>query len=123
VRERRWAPDERGAQLASEKRWYLNGQLRETIEATTQPGQALRREASFHDNGQPAAEGLWLAGGRHDRQPSGIHKRFDDAGRLRLERHHDAQGRVQREREFDAAGQLVRDDELFEDGSRKAHRR
>jgi hypothetical protein len=50
-------------------------------------------------------------------------ERFDDAGRLRLERPHDAQGRIQREREFDAAGQLVRDDGLFEDGSRKAYRR
>jgi len=121
VRERRWLPDDRGASLTSEKRWYLNGQLRELIEATTVQGQ--RREASFHDNGQPASDGLWLAGGRSDHQPSGVHKRFDDAGRLKLERHHDAQGRVTREREFDAGGQLLRDDELFEDGSRKAYKR
>lgn len=126
VRERRWQPpaDADGRApilLLSDKRWYLNGQLREASEATAPvDGRPARRETSFHDNGQPSATGLWLSGGRNERQASGVHQRFDATGRLRLERHHDAQGRVAREREFDAGGQLQRDDELFEDGSRKA---
>jgi antitoxin component YwqK of YwqJK toxin-antitoxin module len=120
VRERRWQPDERGASLRSERRWYLNGQPRETIEMSAAQGQPLQRETQFHDNGKPASEGTWRLTGRYDRQAVGVHRHFDDQGRPRLERHHDDKGRVIRERELDEAGRIIRDDELFEDGSRKA---
>jgi antitoxin component YwqK of YwqJK toxin-antitoxin module len=120
VRERRWLPDERGASLQSEKRWYLNGQPREAIEMSAAQGQPLRRETQFHDNGKPASEGTWRLLGRYDRQAIGVHRHFDDQGRPRLERHHDDKGRVVRERELDDTGRISRDDELFEDGSRKS---
>ncbi|QTN21409.1 hypothetical protein HZ992_14570 [Rhizobacter sp. AJA081-3] len=123
VRERRWAVGERGGQLASEKRWYLNGQPRDASEYRNEGGRALRHDTQFHDNGQPAFEGMWVLEGRYDRQASGVHRSFDDAGRLRLERHHDDRGRVTRERELDEAGKVTRDDALFEDGSRKAFSR
>ncbi len=123
VRERRWTPSERGAELASEKRWYLNGQPREASEYVVEGGRTLRREMHFHDNGQPSHDGRWLLAGRYEQQPVGIHRSFDDAGRVRSERHHDERGRITRERELDESGAVVRDDAVFEDGSRKAFSR
>ena len=123
VRERRWTPVERGAELSSEKQWYLNGQPREASEYASEGGKRLRRDTSFHDNGKPAFESSWLLEGRYERQPLGVHRSFDEAGRLRSERYHDERGRVNRERELDAAGQVTRDDAVFEDGSRKAFAR
>lgn len=123
VRERRWAVGERGGELTSEKRWYLNGQPRDASEYSREGSHALRRDTQFHDNGKPAFEGLWVLEGRYDRQASGVHRSFDEAGRLRMERHHDERGRVTRERELDEAGRITRDDALFEDGSRKAFSR
>lgn len=123
VSERRWTVGERGAVLASEKRWYLNGQPREASDYSSEGGRTLRRDTQFHDNGKPAFEGLWVLEGRYDRQASGVHRSFDEAGRPRMERHHDDRGRVTRERELDEAGRVTRDDALFEDGSRKAFSR
>jgi antitoxin component YwqK of YwqJK toxin-antitoxin module len=123
VQEKRWTPGPRGSELQSERRWYLNGQPRETVTYTQADGRTLRHDVSFHDNGKPAHEGDWLLAGRYERQASGVHKSFDTDGRLRLERHHDAKGRLTRERELDESGKVTRDDELFEDGSRKAHAR
>ena len=123
VRERRWTPVDRGAELSSEKQWYLNGQPREASEYASEGGKRLRRDTSFHDKGKPAFESSWLLEGRYERQPLGVHRSFDEAGRLRSERYHDERGRVNRERELDAAGQVTRDDAVFEDGSRKAFAR
>ncbi|MFT3956510.1 MAG: hypothetical protein QM722_19640 [Piscinibacter sp.] len=123
VRERRWASAERGAALVSEKQWYLNGQPREISDYVDEGGRRLRRDTHFHDNGKPAFEGSWSLEGRYERQAVGVHRRFDDAGRPRSERHHDERGRVTRERELDEAGQVTRDDAVFEDGSRKAFSR
>ncbi len=123
VRERRWTPAERGAELSSEKQWYLNGQPREASEFISEGGRRLRSDTSFHDTGKPAFESTWLLEGRYERQALGVHRSFDEAGRLRSERHHDERGRVTRERELDAAGQVTRDDAVFEDGSRKAFSR
>jgi antitoxin component YwqK of YwqJK toxin-antitoxin module len=120
VRERQWKPGDRGSELALEQRWYLNGQLKEKQEYLSVDGQAARRETNYHDNGRVSSEGLWLVAGRYEHQASGVHKSYDDEGRLRLERHHDARGRLTRERELDESGQVKRDDALFEDGSRKA---
>lgn len=123
VRERRWAPGERGAELRSEKRWYLNGQPREASEYSSQGDRLLRLDTLFHDNGKPSSEGRYLLQGRYDHIPVGVHRDFDEAGRLRGERHHDDRGRLTRERELDASGQVIRDDAVFEDGSRKAFSR
>lgn len=123
VRERRWTPTERGAELRSEKRWYLNGQPSEASEYAQDGSRLLRRDTAFHDNGQPRFEGSYLVQGRYEQLPVGVHRGFDEAGRLRAERHHDDKGRVTRERELDEAGRVTRDDAVFEDGSRKAFSR
>lgn len=120
VSERRWRVSDRGGELQLEQTWYLNGQPKDKQEYFTADAQPSRRETRFHDNGRVASEGVWQVKGRYETQASGVHRQFDDAGRLRSERHHDARGRVQREREFDESGAVTRDDEVFEDGSRKA---
>lgn len=123
VHERRWVPSERGAELASEKRWYLNGQPSESSEFMRDSGRVLRRDTVFHDNGKPRHEGTYAVTGRYDQQAVGVHRSFDEAGRTRAERHYDDRGRLTRERALDEAGAVVRDDAVFEDGSRKAFAR
>ena len=123
VHERRWRTAERGAELASEASWYLNGQPKERTEYVTGEGKTLRRETRFHDNGKKAFEGAWRSeggGGGRNELATGVHQSFDAEGRLRAERIYDERGRIKRERELDERGTVVRDDEVFEDGSRKA---
>jgi antitoxin component YwqK of YwqJK toxin-antitoxin module len=126
VHETRWrANDRMGAELVSESRWYLNGQPRERTEFIETAASRTRRETAYHDNGKLASEGSWLldtGNARSDRagRATGVHKRFDEEGRVRSERVYDDRGRISREREFDERGTLTRDDEVFEDGSRKS---
>jgi len=121
VRERRWRPAERGAELQLEATWYLNGQPKTRNEYSVVAGRALRRETGFHDNGRKSFEGTWQtpASGRKE-LPTGTQQTFDSEGRLRGERVYDERGRIKRERELDERGAVVRDDEVFEDRSRKA---
>ena len=122
VRERRWRPTERGAELVSERRWYLNGQPKTRSDYSVADGRTLRRETGFHDNGRKSFEGAGRApaGGGRGELATGTQQSFDAEGRLRGERIYDERGRIKRERELDERGNVVRDDEVFEDGSRKA---
>jgi len=122
LRERRWQPAERGAELTSEASWYLNVQPKARSDYSVADGRTMRRETRFHDNGRKAFEGAWVSaavGGRGE-QAFGTQQSFDADGRLRGERSYDEHGRIKRERELDERGQVGRDDEVFEDGSRKA---
>jgi len=124
VRERRWRVVDRGGELASEQQWYLNGQPKERVEYVVVDGRSLRQETTYHDNGKKAFEGSWRVATPASRSrdaATGVHRSFDDAGRLRGERFYDERGRVTRERDLDGNGNVVRDDEVFEDGSRKAY--
>jgi len=124
VRERRWRVVDRGGELASEQHWYLNGQPKERVEYVVADGRSLRQETTYHDNGKKAFEGSWRVATPASRSrdvATGVHRSFDEAGRLRGERFYDERGRVARERELDGGGNVVRDDEVFEDGSRKAY--
>ncbi|HSC64959.1 MAG TPA: hypothetical protein VLD35_15060 [Caldimonas sp.] len=124
VRERRWRLVDRGGEPASEQHWYLNGQPKERVDYAVVDGRSLRQETTYQDNGQKAFEGAWRVAtpvSRGGEAATGVHRRFDEAGRLRGERFHDERGRVTRERELDGSGSVVRDDEVFEDGSRKAY--
>ena len=119
VREQRWNPA--GAALSDDS-FYLNGQPRST---TVYGGEGLARVADiteFHDNGQRAAQGRFSAPAPRGRLlPIGMHRRFDEAGRIQSESAYDDKGRVVRERTWDANGQPDRDDEVFPDGSRRAY--
>ncbi len=121
VRERRWTPTDRGADLALDQSWYLNGQLQAKDEFTQQDGHAVRHGSTFHDNGKLASTGTWVRLSQYDERATGASQSFDENGRLRAETLYDAAGHVAREREFDESGQPVRDDQVFEDGSRKAY--
>ena len=124
VRDRRWRVVDRGGELVSEQQWYLNGQPKERVEYVVADGRSLRQETTYHDNGKKAFEGSWRAAtpaSRSREVATGVHRSFDEAGRLRGERFYDERGRVTRERDLDGNGSVVRDDEVFEDGSRKAY--
>ncbi len=123
VHEKRFKASDRGGELVSEQRWFLNGQPRDRTEFAVVDGKALRTETTYHDNGRKSSEGAWrvpAAGGRGESQATGTHRSWDGDGRLRAETVYDERGRLTREREIDATGKVVRDDEVFEDGSRKA---
>jgi antitoxin component YwqK of YwqJK toxin-antitoxin module len=119
VEEKRWAAT--GAP-EREAQWYLNGQLqRERLhEPPAADGSRAHTDKGYRDDGRLAHEGRYASAARGRTLPVGVHKSYDDAGRLRIESHYDEQGRIKREREWDESGRVVRDDEVFEDGSRKA---
>ena len=126
VHEKRWRASENGSELALEQRWYLNGQPKERVEYVAADGRTLRQETAYFDNGKKSFEGAWRVASAQTRGrdvATGVHRSFDENGRLRSERFHDERGRVTRERELDGNGAVVRDDEVFEDGSRKAYTR
>ena len=121
VRERRWRPTERGAELQS------RGEL--VPERPAQDPQRVQRRRRAHAAPRDRLprqrqQGLrgQLAG--HGRQPqraaTGTQQSFDTEGaaaqRAHLRRARPDQARARARR----ARQLVRDDEVFEDGSRKA---
>ena len=116
VRERRWQAGE----LAGEKTWFLNGQLKTDYRYARKDGRGVCQATEYHDNGKPMREGLYTVSNGWLDRPLGSQRQFDPEGRLRVEREYDAKGRLSRERELDEKGQVTRDDAVFEDGSRKA---
>ncbi|MGA0570424.1 toxin-antitoxin system YwqK family antitoxin [Variovorax sp. VNK109] len=119
VREQRFAQ----GQLASDARFYLNGQPRSRIDYTRDGVSVRTVNTDYYDTGKLASEGAYVSVRGRGEQPVGSHKRFDDQGRLAAESIYDDKGKLSRERVWDEAGKIVRDDEVFEDGSRKAFSR
>ena len=117
VREQRW--NTAGSPLSDES-FYQNGQPRSKSVYGVDGNPRLIEITEYHDNGQRAAIGRYLAGDRQRQLPTGTHQRFSDSGLLIAESVYDDLGRVTRERSWDANGRLERDDEVFEDGSRRA---
>jgi len=117
VREQRW--NVAGSPLSDES-YYQNGQPRSKSVYGVDGNPRLIEITEYHDNGQRAAIGRYLANDRLRQLPTGTHQRFSDTGLLIAESVYDAKGRITRERSWDASGRLERDDEVFEDGSRKA---
>lgn len=120
VREQRWTP---AGRAASDSTFYLNGQPKARLVYQGEGATATVEETGFHDNGKTSYTGVYLAGTRYGRTPQGVHRRFDEQGRLVAEAAFDDRGRPTREKAWDEAGKLVRDDEVFADGSRKANAR
>jgi len=119
VREQRWSPE--GEPLAEDS-YYLNGQPRRKAVYGGSGDARTLEVTEFFDSGRNAATGRYLLAGRYGRQaPVGIHQRFNDKGVLVAESSFDDAGRLKRERAWTDEGRLLRDDEVFEDGSRKAH--
>ncbi|MGO4390280.1 hypothetical protein AB4Z46_02895 [Variovorax sp. M-6] len=116
VREQRWNT---AGEPLSDASYYQNGQPRSKSVYGVGRNARQIEITEFHDNGQVAAVGRYLAGDRLSQTPIGPHQRFSDAGILIAESVYDDKGRITRERAWDANGKLERDDEVFEDGSRK----
>jgi len=118
VRDQRWNP---AGEPVSDESFYLNGQpLSKAIYGVGgDPRQIEITE--FHDNGQRAAVGRYVAVDRFRQTAIGTHQRFSESGTLIAESIYDDKGRITRERTWDASGKLERDEEVFEDGSRKAY--
>lgn len=116
VREQRW--NSTGSPLSDES-FYQNGQPRSKSVYGVDGNPRLIEVTEYHDNGQRAAIGRYLANDRLRQLPTGTHQRFSDSGLLIAESVYDDKGRVTRERSWDANGKLEREDEVFEDGSRK----
>jgi antitoxin component YwqK of YwqJK toxin-antitoxin module len=116
VRDQRW--NAAGEPLGDDS-FYLNGQPR-TKAIYREGGDARAVDITeFHDNGQRASIGRFLAVDRYRRIAVGTHQRFNDKGVLMAESSYDDKGRVTRERTWDENGKPQRDDEVFEDGSRR----
>lgn len=117
--EKSWTDGE----LAVQRSYYLNGQLRSSTEwqRGAAPGQRVVRE--YHDNGTIASQGTYVLLARNRTAPVGAHEHFDAQGRKRAETLYDPQGQPARQRAWDEQGKLETDEEVFPDGSRKAFSR
>lgn len=112
------------SRLASESRFYLNGQPQQKDVYTQGDGNTeLRDTQRYTDQGTLKQQGRYALDGRTSARPVGVHQVFFASGKQEREETFDAKGKVARQRVWDASGKLVSDDELFEDGSRKAYSR
>ncbi len=98
--------------------WYMNGQVREK-----HVNQALRDPKGlpgnyvehFSDLGLPQASGVMQGQFRR----VGVHRFYDEQGKLKAEVTYDANGNPVAEKKFDAAGTPSEAQEFYPDGSRR----
>lgn len=106
--------------LASEARYYLNGQPQSKDVYTMDGTIELRDTQRFNDQGKLRQQGRYALGGGYGEQAVGVHQSFYANGRQAKEDTYGTQGHVIRQKVWDESGVLQSDDALFEDGSRKA---
>ena len=112
------------SRLATESRFYLNGQPQQKDVYTQGDGNTeLRDTQRFTDQGKLKQQGRFAREGRYGERPVGVHQAFFASGKQEREDTFDAKGKVARQKVWDESGKLISDDELFEDGSRKAYSR
>lgn len=112
----------RRSRLATEDRFYLNGQPQQKDVFTPDGNNnELRDTQRYSDQGKLKAQGRYVLEGRYGERPVGVHKRFFANGKTEREETFDAKGNMSRQKVWDESGKPVSDDELFEDGSRKAY--
>ena len=109
VRDQRW--NAAGDPLSDES-FYLDGQPRSKAAYGVDGDPGRIEITEFHDNGQRAAVGRFVATDRFRQIPVGTHRRFSDKGALIAESVYDDKGRIIRERIWDANGKLERDDQV-----------
>lgn len=111
------------SRLASESRFYLNGQPQQKDVYTTgdNGNTELRDTQRYTDQGKPSAQGRYAIEGRYGDRPVGLHSQYFANGKLARVDTYDAKGKVSRQKVWDESGKLLSDDEVFEDGSRKAY--
>ena len=108
------------SRLATEDRFYLNGQPQQKDVYTQDDNQELRDTQRYTDQGKLRAQGRYMLESRYAERPVGTHQTFFANGKPETEESYDVKGHLTRQKVWDLSGKLVSDDELFEDGSRKA---
>jgi antitoxin component YwqK of YwqJK toxin-antitoxin module len=134
VKQREQKFDEKSGTLIRDQQWsqnvpvsdvayYLNGKQRRVV-TYQHEGTFTRIVAKdFYDDGKLGADGTFMSpDGRSDEIPVGVHKRYDEQGRLRGQSEFTDAGQVKRLKTWDESGSVTRDDEVYEDGSRKSLR-
>ena len=109
------------SRISAEARFYLNGQPQQKDVYTSEADTQLRDTQRYTDQGKLRAQGRYVLSGRYSERPVGVHQVFFTNGQLAQEDTFDAKSILTRQRVWDESGKLLSDDELFEDGSRKAH--
>ncbi|MDM0115754.1 hypothetical protein QTI66_26630 [Variovorax sp. J22R133] len=117
VRDQQW--DDAGEPLRDDS-YSVDGKPRSKVSYSGRGDSRVADVTEFHDNGQRAAQGRFLAPARAPLLPIGIHRRFNDKGTLVTESTYDAKGQATRERTFDDSGAQVHDQAVAPDGTRKA---
>ncbi len=111
------------SRLATESRFYLNGQPQQKDVFT--PGDngntELRDTQRYTDQGKLKSQGRYVVEGRYGERAVGVHTAFFANGKPEREDTFDTKGKITRQKVWDESGKLLSDDELFEDGSRKAY--
>lgn len=108
LREQQW--DAGGEALRDDSYFASNGQPKAKTRFGGSGTARFAEIVEFHENGQRATQGRFLAAPAHaPLLPVGTHRRFDEAGALLAESSYDEQGRLLRARTWDAAGQLLTD--------------
>jgi hypothetical protein len=98
--------------------WYMNGQVREKhVNQTVRdpkgpPGNYVEH---FSDLGLPVASGVMQGQFRR----VGLHRFYNEQGKLKAEVIYDANGNLVSEKKFDAAGAAGAAQEFYPDGSRR----
>lgn len=108
------------SRLATESRFYLNGQPQQKDVYTLDGNTELRDTQRFNDQGKVRSQGRYALEGRYRERAVGVHQLFFANGNKEREETFDAKGKLTRQVMWDETGRLLSDDELFEDGSRKA---
>jgi antitoxin component YwqK of YwqJK toxin-antitoxin module len=107
VREQRW--DAAGEPLRDDS-FYADGKPRSKIGYSGSGDARVADVTEFHESGQRATQGRFLAPARAPLLPVGTHRRFNAQGVLVAESSYDAKGRAIRERSWSDTGELLRDD-------------
>jgi hypothetical protein len=129
LRQRELEYSEKGG-LLREQRWNAQGEPMRDDSYFASSGQAKIKTSfgghgearfaelsEFHENGQRAAQGRFMAPPRAPLVPVGTHRRFNERGTLVAETDYDAKGRLLRERNWDDEGRLLRDQPVPADAS------
>lgn len=117
VRDQQW--DAAGEPQRDES-FFSNGKPRSQVVYSGLGEARVADVTEFHDNGERASQGRFLAPARAPLLPTGVHRRFNEKGGLIAESTYDGKGRVTRERVWNDGGELLRDEGVSPDGSHRA---
>ncbi|MGR4870640.1 toxin-antitoxin system YwqK family antitoxin [Variovorax sp. LARHSF232] len=117
LREQRW--DASGEPLRDDSYFASNGQPKSKQNFSGSGDRRVADVVEFHENGQRAAQGRFLAPARAPLLPVGTHCRFNEQGTMVAELNYDDKGRLIQERSWDDSGRLLREEPAPGDAASK----